>query len=640
MDAIHLRQAAESQAGAAAGSVRASGAQKTEEPKKAAAPAQGKPANQEPEKEWTILLYGNGNNFLSGQVMSTLRQLEYTGSDDRINWVAQVSRPKGLLDFIGGDWSGTRRYKIEWNGEKLTPGVIIGDFFTGWLPGKTKKIKSPVVADLGEKDMGSARTLEEFLEWGIQKYPAKRYMVIMMGPSTGLSGMMKDELSGNQMKVADLGRALGNVHNRTGKKIDLLAFNGSATNTMELAYEIKDHVNYLVGSQGIQAGIGMPVGQIAQELKNANDPQAQDALTMARYWTLMNSMLPAQGIMSSTISAIHLSKIDGVKAAWDELSQALLAANVSGDKLNKLLDQTQDFQAQSKNLAYQNSRDAYHFAQLVYEDKEITDPRVKNAAKAAMDAIEGCLVGDAATGKYVKNAHGLSIFGPTHYGYFRPDGLPIPEDFAGDAEYSKTKFAADTAWDDVLTRAAKDSTFNKALAKMGFSQDAINKLHGVTNQHKGKVTFALGWASFAGWINALNAWARRPASGFLFLNPQQAVYAGIAGAAYDGLQAARYMHYAATQLKDGDEVVRGGFDVARAGLKAVANLGYVVPQLAPYAATAGMLTFFSPWIKDFYGVYDQYKEIRDGIELSNQPTTTKLGQAALQYYGGKKLWDK
>lgn len=602
------------------------------------------PADQAQEKEWTILFYLNGNNALSGQAIGQLRQLEYVGSTDKIDLVAQVARPKGLMDRWSGDWSGVRRYKIEHNGKKLTPGVIIGDFLTGMLPGKTKKIESPVLEDMGDKNMGSARTFEDFLTWGMTEYPAKRYMVVMLGPSEGLSGMMHDVVHDSKMSVASMGKAIENAHAATGKKIDVLTIDGSATNTMEIAYELKDNVKYLIGSQGIQAGMGMPLAQIANELKSANEEQGQDAITMVRYWTLMNSMGAALPGMSSTISAVDLEKMGAVKDSWNTLGQALLDAGVSGDKLNDLLDKTQDFQGKSTNEAYQNSRDAVHFCKLLLKDEEITDQAVKTAAQNAKAAIEDALVGDAATGKYVAEANGMSVFAPTHYGFFRPTGnddLVVRSDVR-DGGYEATKFAQETSWNEVLTEAGKDSWMNNALKKIGFSENALDTVHKTVGQHGGKVGAVANFASLAGWFNAINAWRGAEPAGFLFLNAQQAVYAGVAGSAYDAYQGVKSMVQAGTELKDTDEVINRGFDVARAGAKAVANLGYIVPELKPYAATAGMLMFFSPWIRDVYNVWDQYKEIRDGIELGqtqNMPMIQQWGAAAMAHYGSQQLWD-
>lgn len=594
----------------------------------------------EPEKEWTILMYMNGNNGLSNSVVSNLRQLEYVGSDKNINWVAQASRGPGLFDKWKGDWTGVRRYNMQHNGEKLTPSVIISTALLGWLPGSSKKIKSPVVQDLGDKNMGKAQTLQEFIEWGMAAYPAKHYMVVMQGPSAGLSGMMNDDIHGSKMKVGEVGQVFDNIKAATGKKIDVLAIDGSTTTSMELAYELKDSVNYMIGSQGIQAGGGMFIGQIANEIKNLNQDHVQDPLTMTRMWVLMNSMGSGMANISSTISAIDLTKMDAVTQTWNDLSQSVLNANISGEKINQILDLTQDFQGRSKNVAYQNERDAFDFAKRLKDDPEITDQAVKTAAQAAMDAIEAATVGDAAVGKYVKNAHGISVFAPTHYGYFRPDGTPQANRSIKDADYANTAFAQDTVWDDVLTAGAKDSGFNNALKKLGFSENALDKWSNFSGKHGSKLALVGNVASMAGWFNSINAWRGAEASGFLGIPAAYTPYVGIAGAAYDAMGAAKNVHYAATELQDTDAVVGAAFDVGRAGLKAVANLGYINPALKGVAGTAGMLMFFSPWIRDVYGVYSNYKQIRDNIELSNAPASTKWAQAAYGYWANNHLQDK
>lgn len=609
---------------------------------------QGQQNNPGDEKEWTVLLYMNGNNTLSGNVITNLRQLEYVGSDDKMNFVAQASRAPGLVDKWSGDWTGTRRYEVKHNGKKLTPGVIVGDFLTSWMPGQTKKIESPVLQDMGDVDMGKADTLEEFLEWGIQNYPAKRYMVVMMGPSAGVSGMMHDQLNESKMTPAEVGQAFANATASTGEKIDVLTINGSATSSLEVASELKDSVKYLVGSQGIQAGGGMPLGQIFNELKSANEEEGQDALTMVRYWTLMNSMVGGGGAsplgnFSHTISAIDVDQIDGVKTAWDQLAQAMLAADISGEKLNDLLDKTQDFQGTSKNEAYQNNRDAIHFAKLVLADKSITDPAVRQKAQAAIDAIDGALVGDAASGKYVAEANGVSVFAPTHYGFFRPDGTDELQDFTRDGGYEKTNFAKSTQWDELLEKAGQDSLTNRALKGVGFSENTVDQIHGFTGQHAGKLTAPLSFASLAGWMNGINAWRGAEPSGFLFLNPQQAAIAGAVGAGWDALQAGQGMLHAATELKDSDVVVAKGLEVARAGAKGVANLGFLVPELKPYAGTAGMLMFLSPWLNNIYGIYSEYQNIREGIELGTHaqaPLIQNWGEATMRHFQNDNLWDQ
>ena len=616
------------------------GSSQTRAPQTAPNPAPAaaeKPAGPEPDRDWTVLLYLNGNNSQSSEVISTMRQLEYVYSNDKSKLVAQVARPKAMLDKWSHDWSGVRRYEIQHNGEKLTPAVLISEALTGKLPGKSKGIKSPVVEDLGNADMGKAQSLEDFLKWGVEKYPAKHYMVVAMGPSEGISGMQHDVVHGSSMSVAELGNALKNVHEQTGRKIDIVNLAGSATNTMEVAYELKDHAKYLVGSQGIQAGGNMPFAMTLNEIQNANRDRAQTPDEVVGYLMLMNSMA------GGTLSALDLDKAGAVKESWNQLSQALLDAKVSGEKLHDLIKNTQDFQGRSTNEAYQNSRDAIHFAKLVKDDKDLC-PSVKAAAENAIKTIEGAIVGDVATGKYTAEAHGLSVFAPTQYGFFRPDGNSVPDGFEHNADYDKTSFAKDTAWDDVLSKAGQDSGMNKSLKKLGFSEHSIDRLHAGSNKHGGKVKLPFMLASMVGYMNGINAWRGTGPMGGGMVGNSISGYVGGVGAAKDIVDGVGGMIYAKRELKDNDEVVHQAFEVGKAVAKGVASLSYAVPALQPYGKTAGTLMFLSPWIKDFYGIYENYKGIRDGYQLgalanSNSPMTEQWGAAAVKFFGQNNLQD-
>lgn len=586
-------------------------------------------------KDWTVLVYLNGNNATASQAVTTMRQLEFVGSNDKMHMAAQLARPKALLDKWSHDWSGVRRYEIQNNGQEFNAGAVVIDGLTGFLPGKTKGIKSEVLQDMGDVDMGKAQSLAEFLEWGVTKYPAKNYMVVMQGPSEGVSGMMHDDVHGSQMSVADLGAAFKQVHEKTGKKIDIVALNGSATNSLEVASELKDHAKLLVGSQDIQAGQSMPLAMVMNEIANVSKDGEQSPLTVAQYMLLMNSMAPG------ALSIVDLDKIAPAKEAWNDLAKNLISAGVSREQLHSLLEKTQDFQGASKNSAYGNSRDAIHFAKLVGE--EVADDKVKAAAAKAVEALEASLVGDVANGKRMEEANGISVFAPTNYGFMRPDGTPVIKDSLRDAEYSKTSFAKDTQWDELLNGAAKDGKLNNTLKKIGLSENGVDKAHGLYNQHIGKVNAALGFAGMAGYMNGIQAWRGADANGFMLLGPQTAVYAGVVGAGNEALKGVGRIINGATNLKDGSEVAQGAFDVASAAAKGVANLGFLVPALKPYAQTAGMLMFMSPWLRNIYGVYDQYKSIKDGVELgigdNKMSTTQQVAAAAHQFYGKQNLQD-
>lgn len=603
------------------------------------APAEPTPASIEPqelgeiaaEKDWTVLFYLNGNNAESSAMTTAMRQLEFVGSDTHTHMAAQLARPKAALDGYSKDWNGVRRYEIKNNGQKFNAGAVVIDGLTGSLPGKTKGIKSPVLQELdANTDMASKQTLQQFLEWGVQKFPAKNYMVVMMGPSEGVSGTMHDTKAGTKMSVADLGEAFAGAQKTTGKKIDLLALNGSATSSLEVANELSGKVKYLVGSQGIQTGQSMPMAMVMNEIANINKEGGRDASSLAGYMLLMNSMAPG------ALSVMDLDKMGPATESWNALSSGLLAANVSRDKLNSLLASTQNFAGASTNTAYGNSRDAIHFAQNVAADSSLSH-ELRELGSRTAEALEATLAGDVANGKGLENANGISVFAPTRYGFFRPG----KDDPLRDGGYAQTSFAQNTQWDELLSAAAKDTATNNVLKSIGLSETGVDQAHAYGSAAMGVANLGLGIAGMAGYMNGINAWRGTEAASFL-VGPTVSAYAGSVAAGADALKGVGRA-IGGVSSSDSDEVAQGLMDVAAAGAKGVANLGYVVPALQPYASTAGMLMFMSPWLRNVYGVYQQYKQIKDGIELgvgdNSMPQAQQWASAAVRYYGGRTLHD-
>ena len=63
------------------------------------------------EKEWTILVFINGDNNLEGAGIDDINEMEKVGSTDDVNIIVEIDRTSGY-DYSNGDWTTTRRYYI------------------------------------------------------------------------------------------------------------------------------------------------------------------------------------------------------------------------------------------------------------------------------------------------------------------------------------------------------------------------------------------------------------------------------------------------------------------------------------------------------------------------------------------------
>ena len=108
---------------------------------------------------WTILLYQDADDkVLEQDIFIDFNEAERVGSTDRVRIVAQLDRYQG--GFNGdGNWTDTRRFLVQQDNDLNT-------------------ISSPFES-IGEADMSDPQTLVEFVTWGIQEFPADKYVLIL-----------------------------------------------------------------------------------------------------------------------------------------------------------------------------------------------------------------------------------------------------------------------------------------------------------------------------------------------------------------------------------------------------------------------------------------------------------------------------
>src|SRR5262245_43280559 len=106
------------------------------------------------ERKWTVMIYMAGDNNLDSDGISDLKEIKRVGSTDEVAILAQFDR--------AGKTIHTKRYYLR--NRKVSP----------WL-------KEDEVADLGETDSGDGKELTKFIKWGMEKYEAESYLVIIWG---------------------------------------------------------------------------------------------------------------------------------------------------------------------------------------------------------------------------------------------------------------------------------------------------------------------------------------------------------------------------------------------------------------------------------------------------------------------------
>jgi len=325
----------------------------------------GKKPEAKAPAEWTIMVYSSAKNDLEPYLLKDLNEMEMIGSSAKVNIVAEVGRIDGY-DSSDGDWKGVRRYYITKDTDKT-------------------KMGSKMLQDMGMLDQGDYRTLAAFGKWAKQAYPAKKYMLIVSNHGSGWEkgakrlvlenkGISYDEQSGNHINTPQLGQALREIG-----KVDVFGTDACLMQMAEVVYEIKDSVDYIVGSEETEPGDGYTYNDflgpvIARPAMTPMELGKQAVNAYADHYDKID-----QGHTQSLAKAASVNKLLTVSNAF---AQALMA---SGEKA--LAKTSRDA---TINFAMEENRDLYDFARRVVAGSQNADVKLKG--QALMNFITGDLM--------------------------------------------------------------------------------------------------------------------------------------------------------------------------------------------------------------------------------------------------------
>jgi len=368
--------------------------------------------------EWTIMVFSSAKNDLEPFLLKDLNEMEMVGSNAKVNIVAEVGRIDGY-DDTDGDWKGVRRY------------LITKDNDTG-------KMGSKMLQDMGMTDMGDYRNLAAFGKWAKQNYPAKKYMLIVSNHGSGWEkglarirvnkGISYDEQSGNHINTPQLGLALKAIG-----KLDVFGTDACLMQMAEVVYEIKDSVDYIVGSEETEPGDGYTyntfLGPVAA--KPAMTPMEMGKQAVNAYADHYDGI--DQGHTQSLARASSVNKLLTVTNAFTD------AVIASGDKA--LAKSARDA---AISFAMEENHDLYDFTRRVVEGSKSADVKVKG--QALMNFITGELV----LLNRARNDKGSYWSGPKEYTLSRGMAAYFPNGALG-AGYADLAWAKASRWDEFVT---------------------------------------------------------------------------------------------------------------------------------------------------------------------------------------------
>lgn len=367
-------------------------------------------------RKWTVLVYMNADNDLEMYGVQDVNEMEAVPASDQVAVAVQMDRSP-VNDTSQDDWSGAKRFQICHDDDRN----VMSSLTT-----------SPIFEDMGPTDMGQPETLRNFISWGKTHFPAEHYMLIIWNHGSGwrsrmatadvaTRGVSFDDTSGTYISTVDLPSALA-----TSPPLDMVSFDASLMQMMEIVYEMRSTCDYIVGSEESPPGAGYAYDTWLSDLVgNPSMAPRQLGITMAQ------RTLEYYGTASDiTHSVIDVAGLSQLATALDAFAGTLIAnASSQSVPLSKARSEAESFK-------YYEYKDLYHYAALVKQ--YATNSKVRSAAANVMTAVTGAVVGED-HGDEHPNAHGISIYIPTRSSYIRVAG-----------QYQPLALAQSTRWDEWL----------------------------------------------------------------------------------------------------------------------------------------------------------------------------------------------
>ncbi len=368
--------------------------------------------------KWTVLVYMNAANDLYSASTLNMNQMEKVAGNSDVRFVVQWKQSKSA--FSGSTFDGTRRYLVKHDTTSQVVSTLLQDGMVG---------------DSGQPlDMGAAKSLKDFVAWGKANFPSDRTVLVLWNHGNGWRRSPEEEAGrawsyddqyGTSIKTWETDDALA------GQTFDIVAWDCSLMQMMEVAHEFRGIASYMAGSEESPPADGYPYDAVFAGF--ASNP---DASTVALSKGFVDGMLNHSPYANRKItqSVLDISKLNALTASLDTFADSMIAEGAG------LHDEIQTGRSQAQSFsptALRYYRDIISFCSVL-EAQPGTPAAVKSASADVRAKVAAALVWEGHN-SFSSGSRGLSI-----------DLSPgsVYSGMAGD--YQRLSFAQASRWDSFL----------------------------------------------------------------------------------------------------------------------------------------------------------------------------------------------
>ena len=337
--------------------------------------------------KWTILFYICGADLESRSGLASgdiTEMLSVNGQPEDINIVIQTGGSHSWSKYgISGNKIG--RYHIE-----------------------NKSLKQD--ASLANASMGSQTTLQSFVNWGMEEYPAEKTGLVLWNHGGAFEGCCYDEnYSDDALEAQEITAAMENVFTTQGlnNKLEFIGYDCCLMQLQDLAEFNSKYFNYMVGSEETEAGDGWDYDNWLDDLYAYKDTEAvlaaicdtfiADNDTGSSWWG---------GGNDQTLAVLDLNKMENYFNKFEAMSAAI-KNTVSSNKstFNSVINSCKKYESFDRFGLF----DGKDFLNKLASNSKFTSFATQiNDAKTALSEM----IIHNAKGNAAGNSNGLAFFAP------------------------------------------------------------------------------------------------------------------------------------------------------------------------------------------------------------------------------------
>ncbi len=349
-------------------------------------------------KEWTLMFYMASDNPLVVSIVSQLKALKAAGFHHQVNVVAQFDpyaegTPTHVFDINLINKLRAKEPNIAFTGNESFVRNLIEDKLWRYEKTRDEKITirealekvmrenhdvpyvAPMAPDLTvnatngdgapsdkhaetahhgqpngngtekgkDRELGPYDSLLKFLTFCSANYPAKHYMLFIIGHGVVVGNdifLFDSHAEEHSITLANMGKALSIFKESIGKesRFDLVSFNSCSVSSLEVAYELKGIADYMLASQGPTFVGSWPYREILIRIFREVDQKRgniRELISDIYHYCLYNSSDFLLAGYSFQLTLCDLSRVSDLDEPMQRLSAAMVKA-LSPDNKEKI----------------------------------------------------------------------------------------------------------------------------------------------------------------------------------------------------------------------------------------------------------------------------------------------------------------